>query len=122
MSDPTATPPPITPPPAASSDDKIWIILCHLSLLLGVGFILPLVVFLVKRQDSPLTAEHAREALNFHISVILYAIVSALLVFVLIGIPLLIAVGLGSVICAIIASIKASEGKFYRYPLTLRLV
>lgn len=115
------TPPPVPPTPM-SSDDKLWAILCHLSLLLGVGFLFPLVVYLVKRQDSPIAAEHAKEALNFHISVYLYGIASLLLCFVLIGFPLLIAVGIGSVVCAIIACIKASEGQLYRYPLTIRLV
>ena len=105
-----------------NSDDKLWAILCHLSLLLGVGFLFPLVVYLVKRQDSPIAAEHAKEALNFHISVYIYGIASVLLCFVLIGIPLLIAVIVGSLVCAIIACIKASEGQLYRYPLTIRLV
>jgi len=95
---------------------------CHLSLLLSIGLILPLVVYLVKKQDSPLTAEHAKEALNFHISIYIYAIISVFLSLLLIGIPLLIAISIGSIVCAIIACFKASEGQFYRYPLTLRLV
>ena len=103
-------------------NEKLWIILCHLSLLIGVGFLLPLVVYLVKKQDFPVTAEHAKEALNFHISVYLYGIISGFLCLILIGFPMLIVLGIGSVICAILASIKASEGKFYRYPLTIRLV
>ncbi len=120
-------PPPVIPPatqqvPKPTSDEKIWIILCHLSLLLGVGFILPLIVYLVKKQDSPATAEHAREALNFHISVYVYAIVSFLLMTVLIGFLLLPAVGILAVVCAIIAAVKASEGVLYRYPLTIRLI
>jgi uncharacterized protein len=108
--------------PAASSDDKIWIILCHLSLLIGVGFLLPLVVYLAKKQDATTTAEHAREALNFHICIYLYAFVSALLCVILIGIPMLIAVVIMSVVCSIVAVVKASNGEFYRYPLILRLV
>jgi uncharacterized Tic20 family protein len=114
------TPQPLLP--SSSSDDKIWIILCHLSLLLGVGFLLPLIVYLVKKQDAPLTAQHAREALNFHISVYLYGFVALLLCFVLIGIILLPAVGIASLVLAIVACVKASEGQFYRYPLTIRLV
>ncbi len=115
-------PPPdeITTP--ASSDDKIWIIFCHLSLLLGIGFLLPLVVYLVKKDDSPTVAEQAREALNFHISIYLYLFISFLLCFILIGIPLLFLVGIGSAVLAIVAAIKVSEGKPYRYPLTLRLI
>lgn len=110
------------PLPPSSSDDKIWIILCHLSLLLGFGFLLPLIVYFVKKQDAPLTAEHAKEALNFHITVYLYGFVALLLCLVLIGIILLPAVAIASVVLAIVACIKASEGGFYRYPMTIRLV
>lgn len=113
-------PPP--PPSSTGSDDKIWIILCHLSLLIGVGFLLPLVVYFVKKQDAPLTAEHAREALNFHISVYLYAFIGFLLCFVLMGVPLLAVLSIGAAICSILACVKASDGGFYRYPLTLRFV
>ena len=109
-------------PSPVSSDDKLWIILCHLSLLLGVGFLLPLIVYFVKKQDSPITAEHAKEALNFHITIIIYGIISGILCLLLIGIPMLIILGVGSVVCAIIACVKASDGLFYRYPLTIRLV
>jgi uncharacterized Tic20 family protein len=118
------TPPPIPPvsAPPAGKDDKLWIVLCHLSLLLGIGFILPLVVYLVKRHDSPLVADHAREALNFHISVYLYAFVSVLLVMIFIGLLLLPILAIGSIVCSILAAVRASEGRFYRYPLTLRLV
>ncbi|MES2476545.1 MAG: DUF4870 domain-containing protein [Verrucomicrobiota bacterium] len=117
---PPPVPDPITPQP--NSDDKIWIIFCHLSLLLGIGFLLPLVVYLVKKEDSPATAEHAREALNFHISVYLYGFICFLLIFVAIGLVLLPLLGLASAVLAIVAAIKASEGKPYRYPLTIRLV
>jgi len=115
-------PPPVPAQTTISSDDRIWIIFCHLSLVLGVGFLLPLIVYLVKRQDAPATAEHAREALNFHISIYLYAFVSVLLCTIFIGFLLLPIVIIGSFVCAIIASVKASRGEFYRYPLTLRLV
>lgn len=114
------TTPPL--PTSSSSDDKLWIILSHLSLLLGVGFLLPLIVYLVKKQDAPLTAAHAKEALNFHISLVIYGIVSALLCFVLIGFVLLPVLGVAAVVLSIIASVKASDGQFFRYPLTLRLV
>ncbi|MEO5913460.1 MAG: DUF4870 domain-containing protein [Luteolibacter sp.] len=69
-----------------------------------------------------MTAEHAKEALNFHLSVYLYGIISFFLCFILIGIPMLIILGLASVVFAIVACIKASDGLFYRYPLTIRLI
>lgn len=103
-------------------NEKIWSMLSHLSALLGVGFILPLVVYLAMRQESKYVAENAREALNFHLSVLIYCLCCVPLVFILIGIPLLIIIGVGSLVLAIVATIKASDGHCYRYPLTLRLV
>ena len=103
-------------------NDKLLAILCHVSIFLGVYFILPLIVYLAKRGESEMVAAHAREVLNFHLSLLLYSICAIPLVFVLIGIPILIALGLMAFICAIIATIKASEGGFFFYPLTIRFI
>ena len=108
--------------PAPKGNDKIWAILSHLSALLGAGVILPLVVYLAMRKESDYVATNAKEALNFHISVYLYAICCIPLAFVIIGVPLLFVIGISSFVLAIIAAVKASEGRCYRYPLTLRLV
>ena len=114
-----ATPVTVSTP---SGSDKIWSMLSHLSFFLGVGFLLPLVVYLAMRRESAYAAENAREALNFHISVILYALCCIPLTFILIGVPLLIAIGIATLVLAIIAAVKAANGECYRYPLTLRLV
>jgi len=116
-----------TPPSAYASlaptgNDKIWSMLSHLSALFGLGIILPLVVYLAMRQESEYAASNAKEALNFHISVYLYLLCCIPLAFILIGIPLMIIIGFGSLVLAIIAAVKASQGECYRYPLTLRLV
>ena len=108
--------------PAPRGGDKIWSMLSHLSALFGVGFILPLVVYLAMRKESDYVACNAREALNFHISVFIYGLCCIPLVFVLVGIPLLIGLVIASFVLAIIAAVKASDGECYRYPLTLRLV
>jgi uncharacterized Tic20 family protein len=118
-------PPPINaPPPVAKPDssEKLLIILCHLSLFLGVGLIFPLIIYLVKKSESEKIAAHAREALNFHISLFIYGLVSVLLCAIFIGFPLLLGVAIIGVVFPIIAAVKASEGNFYRYPLCLRLV
>ena len=107
-------------PPPNQGNDKLLAILCHVSLFLGVGFILPLIVYLVKRGESELVAAHAKEALNFHISLLIYFLCAIPLVLFLIGIPILMGLGLMSFICAIVAAIRASEGGFYFYPLTIR--
>jgi len=131
------TPPPLSGPPPApkpDSNDKLFIILCHLSLFLGVGLILPLIVFLVKKGESEMVAAHAKEALNFHITLLLVSIcclpVAFIillipvinLLFMLVLLPLFGVIGIGAAILAIVAAMKASEGNFYRYPVTLRLI
>ena len=107
---------------ARSGNDKIWSMLSHLSALFGLGILLPLVVYLAMRNESEFVASNAKEALNFHISVYFYILCSIPLAFVLIGIPLMVIIGLSSLILAIIAAVNASKGGCYHYPLTLRLV
>lgn len=105
-----------------NSDDKLWVIACHASALIGAGFWLPLIVFLVKRGENEFVAENAREALNFHLSLLIYAIVCIPLIFVIIGFFLLIGISIAGFVLAIIACLKSSEGRMYRYPLTIRMV
>jgi uncharacterized Tic20 family protein len=105
-----------------TSNDRLWSVLSHLSWFLGVPFLLPLVVYLVMRKDSEYVAENAREALNFHISVVIYFFCCVPLMWILIGIPLAVALGICFLVCSIKAAIKASDGVCYHYPLTLRLV
>jgi uncharacterized Tic20 family protein len=105
-----------------TGNEKIWSMLSHLSALIGVGIILPLVVYLAMRHESEYLAQNAKEALNFHISIYIYALCCIPLVFIMIGVPMLILLGLGSLILAIVAMVKASDGGCYHYPLNLRLV
>ena len=122
---PLAPPPPA---PATSSDIRTWCVLCHAAALLGLFFhflghlLGPLIVWLVKRGDSPEVDAHGKESLNFQISMLIYDAIAAILCIVLIGIPILIALWVLNTVLVIIASIQASEGKFYRYPITIRLI
>jgi uncharacterized protein len=109
------------------NDEKVWATLCHLSAL--IGFVLPfgniigpLMFWFIKKDDMPLVNTNGKEALNFQISMTIYALIAALLVLVLIGIPLLIIVALTDLVLIIMASVKTSEGAPYRYPLTMRLI
>jgi uncharacterized Tic20 family protein len=118
------------PPPATgtSSDIRTWCVLCHASALLGLflhffGHLLgPLIVWLVKRGDSPEIDAHGKESLNFQLSMLIYDAIAFVLCFVLIGIPILILLWVLNTIFVIIASIQASEGKLYRYPLAISLI
>ena len=109
-------------PVGVRSEDKIWIVLSHLSVLLGLGVILPLIVFLVMKNDRPAVAENAKEALNFQISVYIYSFISVILMIVVIGVFLLIAIGFASLVLAIVAAVKSVDTGHYRYPLTIRLI
>lgn len=114
---------PSTPPPLTlNSSDRLLIVLSHLSVLLGVGILLPLIVYLVKKDESPAVATQACEALNFHISVIFYALACIPLVFVIVGVPLLIGLSIAVLVLSIVAAVRAAENVAWRYPLTIRLV
>jgi len=124
--DQQTSPPP--PKPSSSSDTRTWCVLCHASALLGlfshfIGHLLgPLIVWLIKRGDSPEIDAYGKESLNFQISMLIYDAVAAILCIVFIGIPILIALWILNTVLVIIASVKASEGQFYRYPFTIRLI
>ena len=102
--------------------------LAHLSALVGlivplIGIVLgPLAVWLARRDESAFVAEHAREALNFNISVLLAAIACMLLMLVFVGFLLGTALFVAWLVLTLIAAIKASEGATYRYPFSLRFV
>ncbi|HOI55964.1 MAG TPA: DUF4870 domain-containing protein [Phycisphaerae bacterium] len=113
-------------------DDKTMDMLCH---LLGIflGILGPLIVWLTKRDSSPYVNVHGREAINFHLSFIIYIValglISAVLAMipfigcvvilfpVLIGLMLLIAV-----VLLIVGAVKANQGKVFRYPVTIRMI
>lgn len=86
-----------------------------------IGFISPLIFYLIKK-DSPFVQGHAREALNFHISMVIYWFASGILIIVLIGIPMMLVLGALQFILPIIAAIKASNGEPYKYPLAIRFL
>jgi uncharacterized Tic20 family protein len=109
------------PPP--HQEDVTLSVLCHLSVF-GFGLIFPLIVYLISKDDpgKQMTRWHAAEALNFHLSLLIYTFVSVVLILVLIGIVLLIGLGITAVVLGILAAVAASERKPYRYPLTIHFV
>jgi hypothetical protein len=103
-------------------------VLVHATALVGffvplAGHIVgPLIIWLSKREDSPEIDAHGKESLNFQISMLIYNAVSAILCLVLIGFVFLGVLHILNIIFVIIATIRASEGKLWRYPLTIRLI
>jgi uncharacterized Tic20 family protein len=114
-------------PAALSDEERNWGMIAHLSALAGfvipLGNILgPLVVWLMKKDSMPHVDREGKEALNFNISIAIYAIVSAILILVLIGLLLLVAVGIAWLVLVIMASVRTSSGESYTYPFTLRFI
>ncbi len=122
----SASPPPVVP--SLSEDERTMGMLCH---LLGIltGFIGPLVLWLVKKDQSPFIDHHGREALNFQITLFLVMIALASVTFVLmlvvVGfllIPVLFAIPIIGLVLEILAAVAAQRGEWHRYPFCLRLV
>jgi uncharacterized Tic20 family protein len=110
-----------------SSDEKNWAMFCHLSTFVGAivpfgNIIAPLVIWLLKKEESEFVDYHGREAVNFQITISIAYVVAFVLIFVLIGFLLLPALMIFDLVVTIIAAVKASNGEYYRYPLSIRLI
>ncbi len=108
--------------PVPTSDEKTLALVMHILALVGFGILSTLIMWLVKKDESPFMNKAGKELLNFQISLIIYAIGCAVLSCVGIGILMFIALGVAVLVFSIIGLIRISEGKIYRYPAILRLV
>jgi len=105
---------------ASASEDRLWATIAHLSVFLA-PILGPLALFLIFKDTHPRVDKASRAALNFEISLILWGIAFALLAIVLIGIPLLIALGVISIVLPIVAAFRTNRGEDYTYPLSLKV-
>ncbi|SRR6266496_1213298 len=101
-----------------TSDEKTLAVLSHI-LTLVAPILAPLIIYLVKKNESRFVEWHAKESLNFQITV---AIIIIILFISIIGILVAWVVGIISLVLVIVATIRASEGKLYRYPFSIRLI
>lgn len=130
------TPPPLTPEPSNSptstthltETDRSWCIGLHLSgfalfILPCYGnLIAPLVIWLIKRAESPLIDATGKEVLNFQISYSIYLTLAVILCWMCIGFLVLPVVGIAWITLIIIAAIKTSNGEQYQYPYIIRFL
>ena len=110
-----------TPSAAPNSDDKNIATVTHLGGTV-FSFVPGLLVWILKKDDSPYLADQAKEALNFQITMLIAQFIAGILVWVLIGFFLIPLVWLLNVVFCIIAAISTSKGETYRYPFCLRLI
>lgn len=114
------TAPALLPYARPGDNAKTLVILSHLGFVLG-GFIMPLAVYLVDK-TNPFVRHHATEALNFQLTVLLVAFVSMPLMLVFIGFFTLLAAVGGSVVFGIMGAVQASQGQWFRYPVSIRFL
>lgn len=101
-------------------DDTSLAMACH---LLGLmGFLGPLIIWLIKKDESELIDKHGRESLNFQLSIMIYFFISAMLTVVLIGFLLAPLVMIFDYVLVIVAAVRVNNGEDFQYPLSLRLI
>ena len=96
-------------------DERTLAMLCHL-LAIFVGFLGPLIIWLIKKDGSAFIDDQGKEALNFQLTVLIAMVIAAVTMCIYIGIVLAPAVGIANIVLCIMACIKANEGEHYRYP------
>ncbi len=101
--------------------------LCHVLAIPGLLFafghiVVPLVVWLIKREDSLFVDDQGKEAVNFQITATIAMLLSGILIPLLIGLLLFPIVLIGWLVLTIKATLQANQGIAYRYPFTLRLI
>lgn len=107
--------------PVSDADRKLWSMLGHLGGIV-LGFIAPLIVFLMYKDRDEFVKDQSTEALNFQITVTIGYVVSMLLTTIVIGAILLPLVWIANLVFCILAGMAANKGERYRYPVNIRLV
>lgn len=110
-----------------NNEERSMSMLCHLSALamfiFPFGNILgPLIVWLVKKDQYPEVDRQGKDALNFQLSVMLYAVIAGVLVLILVGFLLLIALGILNFVIIIMAAIKSNNAERFEYPFVIRFI
>jgi len=113
--------------PLLGMSENSYIALMHISQLAGIvvpglGFIAPVVLWAMNKEANAQVNAVGKHIINFMISMLIYYAVSGVLCCIVIGIPMLIALGVLQIVFIIIAAIKANNGETWQYPLTIEFL
>lgn len=124
--------PQVPQPPVGGLNDQQWIVFLHLSAFAGLvlpsfGNILgPLIIWLVKKNESAAIDAAGKDVLNFQISWTIWFFISVVVAFAgsCLMFPIVIPIGLliAWVVFVIMGAVKAGSGETYRFPLTIKLL
>jgi uncharacterized Tic20 family protein len=119
-------------PPLPASEERTWAMVAHIGVLVAawfaMGFLCPLVIWLIYRYRSDYVRQHALESLNFQLSLLIYTAVAVILILITFGlgvliiVPLILIGAVAALVVVILATVAAAGGNEYRYPLTIRFV
>jgi uncharacterized protein len=104
-----------------SDNERMLGVLSH-ALTLIAGFLAPLIIYILKKDESVFVREHAKESLNFQLTLLIAYIIGFILIFMIIGIILLPLIGLVQLVLVVVATINAADNKRYRYPFCIRFI
>ncbi|MGL6195876.1 MAG: DUF4870 domain-containing protein [Thermoguttaceae bacterium] len=97
--------------------------LMHLSQLLNIfpsaGIVCPIVMWALNKDKNHEVDLHGRVILNWIISEVIYIIVSAVLILILIGIPMLITLVILGIVFPVMGAVKANNGVLWKYPMSI---
>jgi uncharacterized Tic20 family protein len=110
--------------PLLGMSERSYIALMHISqfagiIIPGLGFIVPVLLWMMNKDINANVNVSGKHIINFMISMLIYYAVSGVLCCIVIGIPMLIALGIMQIVFVIIATIKANNGETWKYPLTI---
>lgn len=110
------------------NEANTWAMLCHLTALtiyIGIPFgniIVPLIIWLIKKDEFAFVDAQGKESLNFQISMTIYAIVAGLSCLAVIGFILLPVIVVAHIVLIILATVKTNQGEAYIYPFTIKFI
>lgn len=118
----TPEPPPNTDPSVpidSTQDDRTMALLCHIGG--AFGFIVPLIIWIVKKEQSRFVDDQGKEALNFHLTVLIAHLIGGVTICFTFGL-INIAVMVVALIFSIMGGMEANKGVRYRYPMCIRFI
>jgi uncharacterized Tic20 family protein len=107
--------------PLGPTDERMWSTLIHVGGIV-LGFLAPLLGYLLLKDRSAFVGENARNALNFQLTVLIGYAASVVLMLVLIGFLTYPLVWVLSIVLSILAAVAANRGEVYRYPLAIAFI
>lgn len=116
-----------TQKPLLGLEENNYLMLMHLSQLAGwivplLGYVVPILMWLLNKDNNAKVDQHGKNILNFTISYFIYISVSCIAIIFLIGIPILIVLGIAWVIFIVLATVKASNGEYWKYPYSIEFI